>query len=133
MKVYLKRTIAAGHILENKSKDAEWNKNTFGKCNHAIHGHNFLVQVWVDGLTDEDTGMVVNFNEIKNVIDTFDHETLNNIMPTIPTAENLVSLMKDMLMKKLYSINDTITEIRVRIWETENAYAEDIVSTKKDL
>jgi len=58
-----------------------------------LHGHTWKVEVWLEGEVDPETGMVVDFGEVKYQIDLLDHTTLNWVLPVEflpPTAENLV-------------------------------------------
>ena len=123
MRVYLTRTIAVSHRLLNPVMTEQWNRSTFGKCyeDPAGHGHNFKVQVWIDGPVDLETGMVINFNRIKDVVDFYDHKHLNTLVDFIPTAENLV----EDIIESLVQVVPSALSIQVRIWETENGYAED--------
>jgi len=120
MVIYLDRTIASSHILSNPEMSEQWNLDTFGKCHQSIHGHNFRCEIWLEGQIDKDTGMVVNFNEIKKIIDSLDHKHLNDVVDFIPTVENLVVYFIGEL-KNVGSANS----IKVRVWETDKAFAED--------
>jgi len=118
MKIFLERGFDAGHWLRNKDRGDAWNEETYGKCQNQ-HGHHWTVQVECSGNIDSETGMVVNFNEIKKVIDQFDHAVVNDFVK-LPTAENIVAYILD----KLIGMN-RFKYIRVRIYETANAWAED--------
>lgn len=90
---------SAAHRLHNPERDADWNRRTFDKCdNPAGHGHNYIIEVSVDGEIDPETGMVIDLKELKDVmrravIDRVDHTNLNEdvdfLRGVIPTAENL--------------------------------------------
>lgn len=90
---------SAAHRLHNPDRDAEWNRRTYDKCdNPSGHGHNYLLEVSVEGQIDPDTGMVIDLKELKDimrraVIDRVDHKHLNHdvdfLSGLIPTAENL--------------------------------------------
>jgi 6-pyruvoyltetrahydropterin/6-carboxytetrahydropterin synthase len=123
MRIFLERKFDAGHWLTNPECNETWNKEMFGKCCFQ-HGHTWKAQVEVAGVVNEITGMIVNFNTIKEVIDKFDHGVVNDIIE-LPTAENIVSYILDKLIEmQLFSY------IRVRVYETESAYAEDIWETE---
>ena len=99
MIVTARLTFSAAHRLHNPSRDAEWNRRTYDKCdNPAGHGHNYVVEVSVRGTIDPETGMVIDLKRLKDimrdrVIDRVDHTNLNAdvdfLQGVIPTAENL--------------------------------------------
>ena len=53
-----------------------------GKC-ESLHGHNFKVELEVEGARLDDTGMLVDFGVLKgalaSVLETLDHSDLNDI------------------------------------------------------
>ena len=66
-----------------------------GKCEH-LHGHNWTVELRVQGERLNDEGMLMDFVEIKRllalVLDPFDHAYLNETPPfdrENPSSENL--------------------------------------------
>lgn len=106
MQLYLKRKFDAAHFLPSHP----------GKCKN-LHGHTWLVEVWAEGEVDPETGMVVDFGDMKTVIDFLDHTALNAVLPEEflpPTAENLVK----------YFLEYITEAYRVRVWESDNSYAE---------
>ena len=102
MIVKTEETISVAHHLPNYH----------GKC-HNLHGHNLKVEVWCEGEVDKKTGMVVDFVEIKKIINELDHKNLNNFIEN-PTSENLVKYF----MKKIPKC------VKVRVWENNKSYAE---------
>jgi 6-pyruvoyltetrahydropterin/6-carboxytetrahydropterin synthase len=99
MIVTAKLDFSAAHRLHNPDRDAEWNRTVYDKCdNPAGHGHNYEIEVSVEGEVDPETGMVIDLKELKQimrrtVIDRVDHRNLNEdvdfLRGIIPTAENL--------------------------------------------
>jgi len=90
---------SAAHRLHNDSKDAEWNRRVFDKCNNPHgHGHTYGLEVAVEGEVDPETGYVMDFGALKRtVVDTvirrldrrhlnFDVDFLSGVNPT---AENI--------------------------------------------
>ena len=55
----------AAHMLSNYS----------GPCSN-LHGHSYTGRITLSGPVDDDTGMILDFNRIKNVIQAYDHATL---------------------------------------------------------
>lgn len=101
MKLYLKRKFSAAHHLPHHK----------GKC-ALPHGHTWKVEVWIEGEVKEN-GMVVDFGEVKAVIDRLDHSDLN-VFFSNPSAEFLAS----------YFLSRIPLSKRVRVWESKHAYAE---------
>lgn len=63
-----------------------------GAC-RRLHGHNYEVEVVLQGPVDATTGMVMDFAELDQLvqsqaIDPLDHRELNAILPN-PTAEHI--------------------------------------------
>ncbi|MHA1732991.1 MAG: 6-pyruvoyl trahydropterin synthase family protein [Promethearchaeota archaeon] len=57
-----------------------------GKC-REVHGHNYFVRVSITSRTiDEGTGMLIDYNTIKAIVDKYDHGSLNDFIEN-PTAE----------------------------------------------
>jgi 6-pyruvoyltetrahydropterin/6-carboxytetrahydropterin synthase len=113
--VSVEQTFAAGHALRNYK----------GACEN-VHGHNFKVQVTIEGDRLDDTGMLVDFLDVKqsmrDVIARLDHVFLNDIPPfdvKNPSAENIAEYFYEELASRLAS-NPVPVQIReVRVWETE--------------
>jgi len=90
---------SAAHRLNNPSRDAEWNRRVFDKCNNPHgHGHTYTLEVTVEGPLEEDKGWVMDFKDLKRVVSErvvrpCDCRNLNTDVPFLagvnPTAENL--------------------------------------------
>jgi 6-pyruvoyltetrahydropterin/6-carboxytetrahydropterin synthase len=87
----------AAHRSHNPKKSDEWNKKTYGKCNHE-HGHNYELEVTVAGVPNEETGYIIDLIVLKQIIndrivDKCDHKNLNLdvdfLEGIIPSTENL--------------------------------------------
>jgi len=99
MIVTARLTFSAAHRLHNPNRDAQWNRDTYDKCdNPRGHGHNYAIEVSVKGRIDPETGMVIDLKRLKDimrerVVDRVDHTNLNEdvdfLRDVIPTAENL--------------------------------------------
>jgi 6-pyruvoyltetrahydropterin/6-carboxytetrahydropterin synthase len=98
VKVYFE----AAHRLHNPGRDEAWNRATYGKCNNLYgHGHNYVLEVTVEGPVDPETGYVMDMKELKRIISErvvaeVDHRHLNHEVPWLdginPTAENLAMI-----------------------------------------
>ena len=79
MKVCRRATFNAAHRLFREDWSDEQNKDVFGKCsNPNFHGHNYVLEVWLDGMVDPETGYVIDLKILKDFIrqeitDRFDH------------------------------------------------------------
>ena len=130
MKVCRRATFNAAHRLFRKDWSNEKNNAVFGKCNNPnFHGHNYVLEVWIDGSIDTETGYVIDLKIVKDLIkdqitDRFDHKNLNldckEFLNLNPTAENIAVVCWDLLRSKL----DAKYELRIKLWETENNIVE---------
>ena len=84
-----------------------------------MHGHTWLVEFILCGDVSSDNHMLVNFNVLRDLIDSFDHKLVNDTIP-VPTAENLVGYFLNKLIGMAI-----FSHVKVRVWESDHAYAED--------
>ena len=92
---------SAAHRLHSDALDAEANRRIFDRCNNpAGHGHTYGLEVTVEGEVDLKTGLVMNFRDLKRVIEDgvlrpMDRRHLNHDVPFLsganPTAENIAT------------------------------------------
>ena len=130
--VYLTRKIefSAAHRYHNPDFSAEENRRIFGKCNYPNgHGHNYVLEVTVGGETDPATGMVLDLQELKDlldreVMDRMDHRSLNHevaeLAGRIPTCENVAAVIWELLAPKIRRGKLA----RVRLWESPDLYVD---------
>jgi 6-pyruvoyltetrahydropterin/6-carboxytetrahydropterin synthase len=112
--VSVEQTFAAGHALRNYK----------GKCEN-VHGHNFRVQVVIEGERLDEAGLLVDFIDVKavmrSIIERLDHVFLNDIQPfdvKNPSAENIAEYFYTEMTRGLNaSVPVRIRE--VKIWETD--------------
>jgi 6-pyruvoyltetrahydropterin/6-carboxytetrahydropterin synthase len=121
-------TFSAAHRYWRADWSAEENARVFGHLT-VTHGHNYTLDVTVRGLVDARTGMVMDLAELKRlvgeaVIARFDHADLNQdplfASGSIPTTENLVRAMWDLLVPKL----GPERLHRLRLWEDPTFHVE---------
>lgn len=125
MKVCRRETFNAAHRLNNPTWSAEKNAQVFGLCNSPnYHGHNYVLETWVEGEIDPETGYVIDLKILSELIneevkDPFDHRNLNLDCPEFamlnPSAENIASVIWHKLRKRL----DPKYKLEVRLWETD--------------
>src|SRR5260370_6667091 len=81
---------AASHLYNNPNFSAEENRRIFGKCNNPHgHGHNYTLEVTVEGEADPVTGMVLYLKELKDILERqiiqrMDHRHLNYESAELP-------------------------------------------------
>ncbi|MEO8450203.1 MAG: 6-carboxytetrahydropterin synthase [Gemmatimonadota bacterium] len=120
----------AAHRLHNAAFSDEWNRATFGLCNNPnYHGHNYELDILVEGEIDPATGYVVDTGLLKRIADevvvsVLDHQNLNLDVPwfrdRIPSAENIAIFCWEMISPRL----PAGLLARVRLWETPRNYVE---------
>jgi 6-pyruvoyltetrahydropterin/6-carboxytetrahydropterin synthase len=121
-----KTHFAASHRLHSSHLSDEDNKKVYGACNNPYgHGHNYYMEVTVQGEPDPKTGMIINLKVLDDIIDRelvdhVDHHNFNFDVPftkdVIPTVENLVVVFWNVLQEHLP--NGMLKQIR--LWESEN-------------
>lgn len=119
----------AAHRLHSPSLSDAENRRVFGPCNNPnFHGHNYELEVSVEGDIDPVTGFVANLSLIKSVVERrvlelLDHRNLNLDVPGLeavnPTTENLVVLIWRLLDGHLPGKLKKLT-----LWETPRNYVE---------
>lgn len=113
--VSVEQTFAAGHALRNYK----------GKCEN-VHGHNFKVQVTIEGEKLDEAGLLVDFLDVKklmrSIIDRLDHQFLNDVPPfdvKNPSAENIAEYFFEEMKVGLANTAVPIRIREVKIWETD--------------
>jgi 6-pyruvoyltetrahydropterin/6-carboxytetrahydropterin synthase len=113
--VSVEQIFAAGHALRNYK----------GKCEN-IHGHNWRVQVVIEGDRLDSTGLLVDFIDVKNlmgsIIARLDHQFLNEVAPfdvTNPSAENIAEYFYGQMSAGLAETPVPVKIREVKIWETD--------------
>tara|TARA_A100001015_G_C15028316_1_gene731752 strand:+ start:1192 stop:1602 length:411 start_codon:yes stop_codon:yes gene_type:complete len=123
--VIRKEHFNSAHRLHNPNWSDEKNLSFYGKCNNPnFHGHNYDLEVTVTGITDEESGYLIDMKKLSNlikkeVLDCFDHKNLNldvvEFQNLNPTAENISKVIYDKLRKQL----DLKFELKIKLYETE--------------
>ena len=124
MKIFRVEQFNAAHRLFNPKWDNETKDRVFGKCNNPnFHGHNYKLEVELDGPINPETGYVMDMKKLSDImkleiLERFDHRNLNLDCPEfkdlIPSAENIALVCWNILREKLPSE----LKLKVRIWET---------------
>lgn len=131
------------HVVRNCYSD---------RCKYSVHGHSYIVEVFLEANGLDNAGMILDFgvlkNEVGDFIDSFDHAVCiwkedndqyvkfmqensdrHITMPVSPSAENLSYLMYVFIRTILYNTHldngeDIISLKSVRVHETATGYAE---------
>ncbi len=112
--------------------------NYDGKCKY-LHGHNGKAIVTLEGEKLDALGMVMDFSQMKKVLqkwidDTIDHKMMLHhndpvlkylqernepvvVLDVNPTAENIAKMICD------YAISQGFPVTEVKLWETDSCYA----------
>lgn len=116
---------SAAHRLGRDDWSASKNEEVFGLCaNPNWHGHNYELDVTVEGEIREETGFVIDLKELRalvedTVIRDVDHRNLNLDVAWMrgvnPTTENLVVAIWRRIEPQLPS---GVKLVRLVLWET---------------
>jgi 6-pyruvoyltetrahydropterin/6-carboxytetrahydropterin synthase len=109
-----------------------------GKCRH-LHGHNGKAVITLEAPELDPLGMVVDFTQIKRIVQSWIDEALDHrmilhrddpVLPELrrqgepvvvidvnPTAENIARMIFD------YAHSQGLPIVEVTLWETENSFA----------
>ena len=122
---------AAAHRLHREEWSDEKNAQVFGLCaSPNWHGHNYELDVTVEGEVDPETGFVYDLKRLKErvearVIDDLDHRNLNLDVDWMegvnPTTENLVVRIWRRIVDEL---PERVRLVRLVLWETPRNYVE---------
>jgi 6-pyruvoyltetrahydropterin/6-carboxytetrahydropterin synthase len=123
---------SASHFCRAASLNDHQNWELFGEESHSAgHGHNFIVEVSVEGEPDPITGMIVDLKELKDILEReivtpMDHRFLNyEVEPfarVIPTTANIALEIWRRLEKQLSAARYRLA--RVRLFETADLYVD---------
>ena len=98
-----------------------------GKCEN-IHGHNWRVILSVQGEVLNEIGLLIDFNELKNILKkitgSLDHKNLNDIEPfTVmnPSSENIAEFIAAKAQAEITKINSNIYVESVIVWESQTS------------
>ncbi len=126
--VYISKKVSfsSAHRMFNPELSDEENLRIYGKCaNPGGHGHNYVLQITLRGAPDEKTGLVMDLEKLKILLDEeiirrFDHKDLSNdveiLKGSVASMENLVKVIWGILRPKISGAE----LYEVKLWETEN-------------
>lgn len=124
---------SASHICRSPRLSDDENQRIYGAASNPLgHGHNYVVEVAIEGEPEPVTGMILDLKHLKEILEArvlsvYDHRLLNReVQPfgeTVPTVENIAVDIWNRIephidstgRAKLYS---------VRVHETSELFAE---------
>jgi len=125
-----KAEFSSSHYYWSDHLSAAENLRLFGKCaNRNGHGHNYTLEVTVEGKVDPVSGFVVDLKELKEVmhrevVDVYDHRHLNleveEFKHVIPTTENIAIA----IWKRLENRIEGARLHRIRVYETPDLFSD---------
>ena len=123
---------SASHVCANPALPDEENQRLYGEAaNPYGHGHNYVVEVTLEGDPDPVSGMVFDLKELKailnrEVVEPFDHRFLNKeVAPfnrTVPTVENIALEIWKRIQPSLSLPQGRLYSVRV--YETPDLYVD---------
>jgi 6-pyruvoyltetrahydropterin/6-carboxytetrahydropterin synthase len=118
-RVSVEETFSSGHALRGYK----------GKCEN-VHGHNYRVQVSIEGPQLDGIGLLVDFTQVKHalrgIIAGLDHQFLNDLdaFKTVnPSAENMAKYFYEQLTGLLKGLPAGARLTEAIVWETDTAFA----------
>ena len=114
--VTVEQSFAAAHALRHYK----------GACEN-LHGHNFKVHVTIEGEQLDVAGMLVDFLDVKalmqDVMLLIDHKNLNDIPPfdneKNPSAECIAEFFYNHVSAGLVNVPVPVRVQQVKVWETD--------------
>jgi 6-pyruvoyltetrahydropterin/6-carboxytetrahydropterin synthase len=132
MLITRKVEFCASHICRNPQLSDAENLEIFGAAaNPHGHGHNYVLEVTVEGTPDPVTGMVLDLKLLKQilnreVVEVYDHRFLNREVPpferVIPTPENIAIDIWNRLQPQFQGMHGTLHGVRV--YETPDLFVD---------
>ncbi len=123
---------SASHVSANPAWTNEKKRAVYGvNANPNGHGHNYVLEVTIEGRPDPVTGMVFDLRELKEilneeVVEPMDHRFLNREVPPfdalVPTTENVAIEIWKRLVKRIG--REGVRLRNVRLYETGDLFVD---------
>lgn|SRR5487761_2248663 len=127
-----KAEFSASHVCAHPGWSEERNRAVYGaNANPNGHGHNYILEVTLEGEPDAVTGMVFDLRELKDilnqeVVEPMDHRHLNREVPPfdkiVPTTENVAIEIWRRLAPRIS--RGPVRLANVRLYETSDLYVD---------
>lgn len=123
---------SASHVCALPSLNDEENRAIYGvAANPHGHGHNYTLEVTLDGEPERATGMIFDLKALKEIlneeiVEPMDHRFLNREVPPfdriVPTTENIA---REIWKRLAGRFMDSKARLRnVRLYETEDLFVD---------
>ena len=132
MLITRKAEFSASHSCYNPALSEAQNLELYGeRAGTHGHGHNYVLEVTLEGEADPVTGMIFDLKDLKQivneeVVEPMDHRSLNHEVPpfdrVIPTTENIAIEIWRRLDARLRFPNARLHSIR--LYETEDVFVD---------
>lgn len=115
-------------MIERNFSSAHQLRGYKGKCEN-LHGHNYRIEIYARGRELDNTGLLVDFGELKQAADEvvryLDHRNINELHPfdeeLNPSAENLARYILERVASQ---VGDRRVQVyKVRCFETPTSVA----------
>jgi 6-pyruvoyltetrahydropterin/6-carboxytetrahydropterin synthase len=123
---------SASHFCRVPTMSEAENHSVYGdEANSNGHGHNYILEVTLEGEPDPISGMVIDLKRVKDileeeVLEPMDHRFLNYEVPpfdrVVPTTANVAKEIWRRLEKRFATAGCLLAT--VRLFETQDLYVE---------
>jgi 6-pyruvoyltetrahydropterin/6-carboxytetrahydropterin synthase len=127
-----KAEFSASHVCRVNSLSDQENFELYGEeSNAGGHGHNYVLEVTLEGDPDRVTGMVMDLKDLKEIlereiVEPMDHRFLNFEVPpfdkVVPTTGNVAQEIWRRLERPLHGGNFSLA--KVRLFEGPDLYVD---------
>ncbi len=124
---------SCGHRYFQPKLSEQENKEIFGLCySEHGHGHNYVLEAYLEGPIDPLTGMVINLMQVDEILKTvtneLDHKHLNFDVPAfkdqVPTTENVVRFCFQRIQAELNKSANRAQLSAVRLYENDDLWVD---------
>jgi len=132
MRITRRAEFSASHFCRRADWSDEQNRAVYGEAANPLgHGHNWVVEVTLEGEPDPVTGMVFDLKALKEIlhqeiVEAMDHRFLNYEVPPFdrvaPTAENVAREIWRRLEPRVRGPQRRLCAVRV--YETEDYFVD---------
>jgi 6-pyruvoyltetrahydropterin/6-carboxytetrahydropterin synthase len=121
---------SASHVCSSPGLSEDQNRSVYGETARN-HGHNYILEVTLDGQPDPVTGMIFDLKKLKEIMNKevaqpMDHRFLNREVPpfdkVVPTTENIAIEIWRRLAPYFSDGGPRLHS--VRLYETEDLYVD---------
>lgn len=113
--------------VEDSFASAHQLRGYSGKCEN-LHGHNWKVVVSVRGENLNDTGLLIDFGDLKKILRLIladlDHRNLNEhpgFLSDNPSSENIAAYVARRFQDELIPLPGTVSLESVTVWESDTS------------